>query len=50
MKETGDTFKLGKVDVRPMRRAEIGNLEARRLFSNVCNVHKSQRRFLEDTV
>lgn len=23
-----DTFKLGKVDVRPLRQAEIGNLDA----------------------
>jgi len=50
MKEQETLSSRGKVDVRPMRRAEIGNLEARRLFSNVCNVHKSQRRFLEDTV
>lgn len=39
--KTGDTFKLGKVDVKPLRRAEMGNLEARRLFSNVC-VHFAQ--------
>lgn len=31
-----DTFKLGKVDARPLRPAEIGNLEARRLFSSEC--------------